>query len=190
MEYKLIKKGKDTFILISGDEIVATNNQQSPSERRLSTKNCQAIVNGYDLDYLAKDEFENSGWTQGFEEHTKEDFIEIYVEACKTVLSILGDRKFSESDLIRAIGFGFDYEGLSEKEISEKYKIKLESYNSYSEDSQKFIQSLTQTEWNVEFETSCVMGCQNLVLNGKNSACCGDKKQSLDSDGCLILKIK
>jgi hypothetical protein len=34
----------------------------------------------------------------------------------------------------------------------------------------------------------CVMGCQNLILNGENSVCCGDKKPKLDTDGCLILK--
>jgi hypothetical protein len=44
------------------------------------------------------------------------------------------------------------------------------------------------TEIDVVIEMECVMGCQNLILNGENSVCCGDKKPKLDSDGCLILK--
>jgi hypothetical protein len=48
--------------------------------------------------------------------------------------------------------------------------------------------SRKQTEWDVEVEMECVMGCQNLILNGENSVCCGDKKPKLDADGCLILK--
>ena len=47
--------------------------------------------------------------------------------------------------------------------------------------------SRKQTEWDVEVEMECVMGCQNLILNGENSVCCGDKKPKLDADGCLIL---
>ena len=48
--------------------------------------------------------------------------------------------------------------------------------------------SRKQTEWDVEVEMECVMGCKNLILNGENSVCCGDKKPKLDADGCLILK--
>jgi hypothetical protein len=48
--------------------------------------------------------------------------------------------------------------------------------------------SRKQTEWDIEIEMECVMGCQNLILNGENSVCCGDKKPRLDADGCLILK--
>jgi hypothetical protein len=49
-------------------------------------------------------------------------------------------------------------------------------------------ESLQQTEWDVIVEMECVMGCQNLILNGENSVCCGDKKPKISEDGCLILK--
>jgi hypothetical protein len=44
------------------------------------------------------------------------------------------------------------------------------------------------TEIEVMVEMECTIGCEHLVLNGKNSLCCGNKVPKLDSEGYLILK--
>ena len=170
MESKFELQFEDNeYYLVDGNtnDTVATTDKVLLKEydgymKKLSLKNCQAIANGYDLDdkiskHLEKNDIEAS---------TKR--VQVIKEL---ILEILGDKKFSEDDVRKAIEFG------------------MKSYHSwYDRNEDEFIQSLQQTEWDVEIEMECVMGCQNLILNGENSVCCGDKKPKLDSNGCLILK--
>ena len=59
MKAKLVKTAKLYALKI--DDIIATNDDYFSTKLehpyRLSTKNCEAIVNGYDLDELAKTEY-------------------------------------------------------------------------------------------------------------------------------------
>ena len=59
MKAKLVKTAK--LYALKTDDIIATNDDYFSTKLehpyRLSTKNCEAIVNGYDLDELAKTEY-------------------------------------------------------------------------------------------------------------------------------------
>ena len=143
MKAKLVKH-ESGFILYDEDNITIgaePNVLSSDVFSKLSLKNCQAIERGYDLDELAGDEFENSGWTQGFREEMKEDFIEIYTGAFSKALEILITKKFTEEDMRKALhrmatsfmkGYNFD----NDVDFQEADKI---------------IQSLQKTEWDVTF---------------------------------------
>ena len=136
---------------------------------RLSPKNCQAIELGYDLDKLV---LEFIGEDDGHPSTADHSYC--FKKGFQKALEILGDKKFSEQDVRDAYFNG-------EKDSYTKGGQTKEMENEY-------IQSLQQTEWDVEVEMECVMGCRNLMLNGENSVCCGDKKPKLDEDNCLILK--
>jgi hypothetical protein len=89
-------------------------------------------------------------------------------------LEILGDKKYNYGHLDKMFTCG---------------KLYQDSKNeTYCFDN--VLSKFEQTEWDVEIEMECVIGCQNLILNGENSVCCGDKKPKLDANGCLILKRK
>ena len=61
----------------------------------------------------------------------------------------------------------------------EIHNVNLEYNNSYFEDTQKYIKSLQQTEWDVEIE-------QELIQSSIDGEAIW--KLKLDTDGCLILK--
>jgi hypothetical protein len=104
MKGKLITDGNGNYsVLDAQNELVGTTMESMFTENKLSIKNCQAIERGYNLDELAIDEFNNSGWTQGFREEMEEDFIEIYTRAFSKALEIIGDKKFSHKDILKAI---------------------------------------------------------------------------------------
>ena len=119
---------------------------------KLSLKNCQEIECGYDLDELAKEKYpyEKTEMFSCFELDCKQ---EGFIEGAKTILEILGDKKYSEEDIRKAILFGED-----NTDITSSDNLPTEEVN-------KFIQSLQQTEWDVSFNP-----------------------EEKDSDGCLILK--
>ena len=175
----ILRKKEDHYFFWSsdwdpdkGDGFVAnTARLVSP---KLSLKNCQAIENGYDLDELVKERFGETFWHDG-DKYFKEGF--------QKAIEILGDKKFSEEDILKAIAFGWDYEGRPKEEMLEIYNINLEYNNSYFEDTKKYIQSLQQTEWDVIVEIECCGNYSSCNLN-----CEHGPKPKLDADGCLILK--
>ena len=168
MEGKLIKTGVQFLLRNKEDEVIAITSGTMEG-RMLSLKNCQAIELGYDLDGLALS-YVSDHLTKGTDEYhnSQVDFKEGFQKA----LEILGDKKFSEKDIERAFIQGV----YTKTEIHRK--------------KEEYIQSLQQTEWDVEIVMECVIGCKNLILNGENSLCCENKKPKLDSNGCLILKRK
>ena len=127
---------------------------------KLSLKNCQAIENGYDLDELVEERFGETFWHDG-DKYFKEGF--------QKALEILGDKKFSEEDMRKAY-FQGDYDALYD--------------GAYSEKENKFIQSLQQTEWEVEIEMELEIDTSKLV-----GAIYGQKPK-LNAENCLILKRK
>ena len=130
---------------------------------KLSIKNCEAIENGYDIKQLIKE--------RDFQGFFSFIFNTGFREGIEAILEIKSDKKFSEEDIKKAIAFGWDYEGRPKEEMLEIHNVNLEYNNSYFEDTQKYIQSLQQTEWDVEIETVGL-------------------SYSRDADGCLILKKK
>ena len=146
----------------------------------LSLKNCQAIDNGYNLEGLAK-EHHKLQYCDSYDPNIAPYIEADYKAGFQKALEILGDEKFSVEDMKNAIFFGFNYESLTKEEMMKIYDdVKLEFNNSSNEDMQSFIQSLQQTEWDVEIETNQIPA--DRAPGG------WDISPKLDPDGNLILK--
>jgi hypothetical protein len=132
----------------------------------LSLKNCQVIESGYDLDELAEKE------SQLLPPNSATDLEKLhlrigFVRGAKAILELLGDKKFSEAEMRKAYRKGEE-----------------DSYNQGGLTKQKegrYIQSLQQTEWDVEVEMDAITTDDISSIIGK---------PKFDSDGCLILKRK
>ena len=169
MKGKLIKTDVN-FLLEDDKGVVIASTSLNKEGLSLSQKNCQAIERGYDLDELA----------MGYDLYENINFVgqmRAFKAGFQKALELMGDKKFSSGQLLNAMDLVWQWMN------GEDYGCKT-----LTEVQDKHIQSLQQTEWDVEVVMECVIGCQNLILNGENSVCCGDKKPKLDADGCLILK--
>ena len=156
MKAKLIKDSDGYWLDISDDGITK---RPLTDFGQLSIKNCEAIANGYDLDELAEKHY-NVHIKKG---HTEEDSLQRKVDftlGFLSALEILGDKKFSEEDMIN----------FAEYCKGDLMKTK-DLFNEY--------QSLQQTEWDVEIE-------QELIQSSIEGEAIW--KLKLDKDGCLILK--
>ena len=176
MKAELVKR-QDRWDLYGEDGSKIASSAPNPIGK-LSIKNCEAIENGYDLDELA-------------EERTKKQLIRLlggedkeevlddikkrkfyFIEGAKAILEILGDKKFSEKQL--------KYNMLQlfylEKNEYEAEAFFRERQLAFIENS---IQSLQQTEWDVEIE-------QELIQSSIQGEAIW--KLKLDADDCLILK--
>ena len=195
MEAKLIKNADAYSVKINGEYVAfanedfvgyATQEFRDNLLGKLSLSNCQAVANGYDLDELAKEKYpyEKTEMFSCFELDCKQ---EGFIEGAKTILEILGDKKFSEEDVKIAIHFGWDDEGMQKEEISEKYGFTASDY--HSENINPFIQSIQQNEWDVIIVMECNQ-CQEYVYVSECRNSCNQKflQPKLDADGCLILK--
>ena len=183
MTEKLVKTGND-YILYSKDKTVLGITSGTMEGRMLSLKNCEAIDNGYDLDEIRKLADEDFECELGDGPTTNESINSMIKKSnangaewgFKKALEILSDKKFSEEDM--------------RKSWSEGYHRKVDEINgstlNYFDD---LIQSLQQTEWDVEI----VMECPQCKEYGYISECrnvCNKKfiQPKLDADGCLILR--
>jgi len=161
MEAKLIKNkyGDDFYYLMVGINTYATTHKES--FRILSLKNCQAIERGYDLDELALSMFPIvEDWRENSDNADKRI---IANQVLQKALEILGDKKFSDKDLLHIWNYSnLYYQG--EKEYTFLNAI----------------QSLQQNEWDViiKMRPASLVYISNLVI------------EELDADGCLILKRK
>jgi uncharacterized protein YktA (UPF0223 family) len=117
---------------------------------KLSLKNCQAIERGYDLDELAKIEYPICEVWNDEEALIREL---AFKKGFQKALELMGDKKFSEEDLMEAYSRG---------------------------QTNSPIQSLQQTEWDVEVETVP-------ALSNNGNVYYGDIPK-LDENNCLILK--
>ena len=160
---KLVKTGND-YILYSKDKTVFGITSGTMEGRMLSLKNCEAIENGYDLDEIKRKLFDGfdgqpSSFTTAAVEHT----IQIMVE-------ILGDKKYSEEDVKFMFQLGFNLDNA----------ISRNEYDAH-------IQSLQQTEWDVEI--CCYIGNGDKESDSfKDPLVTNTGIPKLDSDGCLILR--
>ena len=159
METKLIKV-LEHYHLYAGDKAIATTIVGNPMLLpNLSLKNCEAIERGYDLGELA----------MGYDLYENINFVgqtRAYKAGFQKALSILGDKKFSDEQLRTAYNVGYT-DG----------KDGATFYN-------RFIQSLQQTEWDVEIVMET---CQVMVQHGDMEF---QDFPKLDADGCIILKRK
>jgi hypothetical protein len=175
MEAKLIKdKHIDNFYyLMVGINTYATTHKES--FRILSLKNCQAIERGYDLDT----EVENIVKTIVPDDRGKDIWygtsMAVGKQCFKKALEILGDKKFSEEDMKKAIYIAWEGGDLASTHI---------------------IESLQQTEWDCIVEMEKVKDETKIIGSVKGVKGSGHKITTyksvpvLDEDGCLILKRK
>jgi hypothetical protein len=161
MKAKLIKERFDFYGLKVDDKIIATNdvevNKMFNYPHTISLKNCEAIENGYDLDELINQFY--------MSDNKHKASIYSFKKGFQKALEILGDKKYTEEDLKWMFQYGFGLEnGISRNEYDAQ------------------VQSLQQTEWDVEIVTDKVTAYTEDGLDYK------EKIPKLDADGCLILK--
>ena len=138
------------YILEDDKGVVIASTSLKKEGLSLSPKNCREIERGYDLDELVKREY-----LDGYD--TTELCRNAFKDGFQKALEILGDKKFSEEQLRESF---------------------LHVQNDPTFDD--FIQSLQQTEWDVEVVTVP-------ALSNNGNVYYGDIPK-LDADGCLILK--
>jgi hypothetical protein len=142
--------------------IESLNIEEGPIRYKLSLKNCQEIENGYNLDELA----------YRCDLYEKMNFVgqmNAFKLGFQKALEILGDKKYTEKDIDKAYWAGMQFVG--------------EDKGSFGE----FIQSLQQTEWDVEIVMEPYHD-GDFIGDGKTHVFEAKWKPNLDSDGCLILK--
>jgi hypothetical protein len=174
MRAKLIKKEKG-YALVSEDGTQPIGSTLSNKEgHKLSLQNCQAIERRHD--YLDV----HSLFLQAGKEYLGDSFDmlsmdvdthQIALVAIKKALEILGDKKFSEGDVKKAI---------NEARFCSVHD-EFGSIRFHNEDD-KIIQSIKQIEWNVEVEMDSIHETYN---DGTNKIVTFPKR---NKDGCLILK--
>ena len=153
MGAKLFKTGNQYLLRSEANEVLAISDGTIEG-KKLSIKNCQTIELNYDLNELA------------YEKSWNEDSEKGFINGANAVLYLMGDKKFSEKDLEKTIIWAHD------KSTEGVYLSRLPVA--------EFIQSLQQTEWDVEVEME-----DKIALDGHTKIGIEPK---LDADGCLILK--
>lgn len=130
---------------------------------KLSTNNCEAVFNGYDLDELAKYFSYNQS-----NEDSQEDFAEFsYKEGFKKALEIREDKKFTLGELL---SFADHVKGYNE--------------STYSRHSQEILE-----EWLSE---NSVNKLKVEIVTEESEQAGGNvwHKPKLDANGCIILRRK
>ena len=173
MKAKLIKT-EVNYLLENQEGVIIASTSVKKEGWELSLKNCEAIECGYDLDELAEKvaTMNTTRSTQNWE--TLKWGIKI---GFQKALELMGDKKFSEEDMIREILIWDNHINIHEedkgciREISQRVK------------------SLQQTEWDVEVEMECPQ-CQEYGYISECRNNCNKRflQPKLDADGCLILK--
>lgn len=147
MKAKLIKDHAD-YHLVDDKRFIIGTTVSCTDKQKLSLKNCQAIERGYDLDELA----ENIKTEDGFAHRQS------FKAGFQKALELMGDKKFSEEDIRKAME-------------SMANLLPLSMIDNY-------IQSLQQTQWDVEIE---------MWFHGTRHKK-GEWIPKLNAEGCLILK--
>ena len=118
------------------------------------------------MDELADEYATGKSSSDVFKNAHQKDFTKGFQKA----LSILGDKKFSEEDVKRAMDVTLNYET---KRDAESYQEKID-----------FLKSLQQTEFDVEV----IMEYKQQLANGYKNQYENVVVPKLDADGCLIIK--
>ena len=162
MRNNLVKQG-DRWVLYDEDGSKIALSTESPF-KKLSKQNCEAIVNGYDLGELA----------MGYDLYENINFVgqtRAYKAGFQKALEILGDKKFTLEEMMNCWN-------------------KALKFQDHKETLGEHIQSLQQTEFDVEIEmeNSLSNGYKNQPDNIIGFMAEYKSVPKLDSEGCLILK--
>ena len=177
MRAKLIKV-EDVYRLLREDNlIIGTTDyeyQKAFSDHcyKLSLKNCQAIENGYDLDKLADEYCTHE--PKNAKELRDVNIVKLgFRDGFQKALEILGDKKFSEEDVLE----------ISWELFRDNPNIK--KFSDFKKCFEEHIQSLQQNEWEVEIVMESI-GRVKLGIGSKTE----QMMPKLDADGCIVLKRK
>jgi hypothetical protein len=190
MKAKLIKHDFGYNLVDTNGEHIATSKDEYSNgvnqDYWLSLKNCQEIERGYDLEELACNEIRidisvvkdidakrkensspciplNEGGCVGSNLYNQ---VKGFEKGFQKALEILGDKKFSINEVVE----------LTKILISNPFE---KCGKTYQELTDSYIQSLQQTEWDVEIVCLHTGDTEHTTNTGL---------QKLDADGCLILK--
>lgn len=177
MKVKLVKDHSNYHLVDDTNFIIGTTDKRMLSctdKHKLSLRNCQAIERGYDLDELAVERLKSH---LTFKD--EEDYLKIkggFIIGFRTALDCMGDKKFilSEKDLHKVID-------MARLQGEESFLVKHSN--------EEIIQSLQQTEWDVEVIMECPQ-CQEWGYTSECRSECNKKfiQPKLDADSCIILK--
>ena len=149
MKEKLIKVN-EVYTLMDDGKMIASNDvdfQIDYEIQKLSLKNCQAIENGYNLDELTKADADLR-YNQPGEEDLWLTRVTGIEYGFNLALEILGDKKFSQNDVLDVVNHvlhemvlveGFDKQYLFPESVYHEVTTKCKS--------------LQKTEWDVEIVT-------------------------------------
>lgn len=176
MKANLIKREDRWDLYNSEGHNIASTSKGCTS--KLSLKNCQAIERGYDLDELIDIELKKLPYTKHLDDGQFNDGqlagIELGAEwAFQKSLELMGHKKFSEEDVKNL--------------IDNIHSIYEDGFGVATDDKKqrayKLIQSLQQSEWDVEIEMESIYdGLDGMAQPQYHN------QPKLDADGCLILK--
>lgn len=166
-EYYLVdSKTNDT--IATTDKVLLKENDGYM--KKLSIKNCEAIANGYDLDELAIKFTKNESYGE-----RNGDLFKGYLFGFQKALSILGDKKFSETELYRAFLINAAGDDFTLNQFFNNTVLPM----------------FQETEWDVEivYEKDCYSSagrCDKLIM--ADCIICTPVTYLRDENGCLILK--
>ena len=193
MAEKLKKVEKDYYTLYDSDgDIVASNNPKTPTTKKLSLKNCQAIANGYDLDELACNEI---GIDISVINH-----IDNKLETDSSPSTPIQEAGSVGAGLYHQVkGFEIGFQKALELNNTKLYTLedmmncwnKALTFQDHKKTLGEYIQSLQQTEWDVEIEMEDIFVKNNeqyVDEVGIGNYSTHSKKPKLDAEGNLILK--
>lgn len=172
MSVKLYKTEKENYVLVDPTKGTYDNGYMLGTSResqynKLSIKNCQAIERGYDLDELANF-YSTSTVFVGNEIPT--------------------EKQIEDAEYISEIAFKAGFQKALDLNNTKLYTLedmmncwnKALTFQDHKETLGEYIQSLQQTEWDVEIVTVP-------ALSNNGNAYYGEIPK-LDADNCLILK--
>ena len=165
MKGKLNKQG-DRWVLYNEDGSKIALSTESPF-KKLSIKNCESIENGYDLDELAEEwnDVNNHKWSNNNNEVG--DNYGSFKQGFQKSIELNKNKLFTLEDMMNCWNKALTFQ--DHKELFGHH-----------------IQSLKQSEWDVEVVEECLdPTCDGVNRKGE---CITTGKPKLDFNGCLILK--
>ena len=176
MKGKLIKRSNSRFDLYTIEDVNQVNTIASSFDNpkgKLSVKNCESIVNDFDLygeavDYAAR---QGHPSPEGFSDE-QVGLLHGYIDGYEQAIKNFSDKKFSEQDINYA--------------LHQLHKVSKGERNGNLTFIHFLNESQQQTEWDVEIimEEKCPYDYTSRCSQGR----CDCKRPMLDKDGCLILK--
>ena len=165
MKAELVKR-EDRWDLYVYDGSKIASTAPNPMHK-LSVKNCQAIENGYDLDELYE-ELVNSDFSDKYEDNVH---YYSFLEGFKKAIELMGDKKFSETELYHAFLINSAGNNTTLRNFFEQTVLPM----------------FQQNEFDVEIITE-PMNLDEIKEQGKGFLHSNTNKPKLDENGCLILK--